>query len=275
MADTAMYYRDQTRSDPGSAPSAKVDLDGFRKARRYTDVIFEVKSKHIHAHRMILAAASPVFDIMFNAGFSESKSEIIKIYDTSHNVFSVFIDTIYGAKLDYDEPFLAMKVIRLYKYYQIKLDRDKSYDDMLAIVLKKARYLPGAQQMLADTILYVFDGEYPSNYASEFNSLLAELHTNNKDLDFSVYADSVIKSYFSVNNYDYRPDNEMETFRIIHALVESGRSDRLYRLVAYDSMSKYERERLPPEILIHNQGIKRRSIEKEQNLRRGCSGKNR
>lgn len=51
----------------------------FRRTGLFCDVVLEVEGCIFHAHRIILAATIPFFEIMFSTDMKESQSEVIKI----------------------------------------------------------------------------------------------------------------------------------------------------------------------------------------------------
>ncbi|KAK8962678.1 BTB/POZ and MATH domain-containing protein 4 [Platanthera guangdongensis] len=67
-----------------------------------SDVIFDVAGEKIHAHKLVLAARSPVFRTMFFGGVDETMDEII-VTDFEPRVFKAMLHFIYRDTLDDDD----------------------------------------------------------------------------------------------------------------------------------------------------------------------------
>ncbi|KAK8936872.1 BTB/POZ and MATH domain-containing protein 4 [Platanthera zijinensis] len=67
-----------------------------------SDVIFDVAGEKIHAHKLVLAARSPVFRTMFFGGVDETMGEII-VTDFEPRVFKAMLHFIYRDTLDDDD----------------------------------------------------------------------------------------------------------------------------------------------------------------------------
>ena len=65
-----------------------------------TDVTLKVKDKEFKAHKLILAAASPVFDAMFKEGTREHQESCVNILDIDSDVFDVFLRYLYSGQVD-------------------------------------------------------------------------------------------------------------------------------------------------------------------------------
>ena len=66
----------------------------------FTDVTLECQGKKFEAHKLILAAASPVFKAMFKKGIKEHRDNYVNIKDIDSNVFEVFLRFLYSGKVD-------------------------------------------------------------------------------------------------------------------------------------------------------------------------------
>ena len=66
----------------------------------FTDVTLECQGKKFEAHKLILAAASPVFKAMFKKGTKEHRDNYVNIKDIDSNVFEVFLRFLYSGKVD-------------------------------------------------------------------------------------------------------------------------------------------------------------------------------
>ncbi|XP_020268476.1 BTB/POZ and MATH domain-containing protein 4-like [Asparagus officinalis] len=71
-----------------------------------SDIVFDVVGEKFHAHKLVLAARSPVFKASFYDGESEEKSEIV-ITDLEPKVFKAMLHFIYWDTLVEDEVTVA------------------------------------------------------------------------------------------------------------------------------------------------------------------------
>jgi hypothetical protein len=67
---------------------------------KYTDCSFKINDDIIKCHKLILSAASPVFEAMFYGQLAETKS--VKITDIKSDVFENMLNFIYSGKCDLD-----------------------------------------------------------------------------------------------------------------------------------------------------------------------------
>lgn len=68
----------------------------LRKLNKFTDCSFNINNKIINSHKLILTAASPVFEAMFYGEFKETMC--IKIIDIREHIFEMMLDYIYTGK---------------------------------------------------------------------------------------------------------------------------------------------------------------------------------
>ena len=64
------------------------------------DVTLQVKDKEFKAHKIVLAAASPVFEAMFKEGTKEREDNFVKVEDIDSDVFEVFLRYLYSGQVD-------------------------------------------------------------------------------------------------------------------------------------------------------------------------------
>ena len=62
------------------------------------DVILEAEGKQLHAHRAVLAAVSPYFNVMFTSDFKEKNEKVITLHDVKYRSLSVAISSIYKSQ---------------------------------------------------------------------------------------------------------------------------------------------------------------------------------
>jgi BTB/POZ domain len=81
-------------------------IANFLTNQTLTDVTFECQGKKLRAHKVILAAASPVFEAMFKEGTKELEENYVIIQDIESDVFEVFLRFLYSGNVDQlDEMF--------------------------------------------------------------------------------------------------------------------------------------------------------------------------
>ena len=81
----------------------------FLTDQALTDVTLECEGKKFEAHKLILAAASPVFKAMFKEGTKEHRDNYVNIQDIDSDVFDVFLRFLYSGQVDQlDEMFLDL-----------------------------------------------------------------------------------------------------------------------------------------------------------------------
>jgi len=65
-----------------------------------TDVTLKVKDKEFKAHKVVLAAASPVFEAMFKEGTKEHQDNYVNIEDIESDIFEVFLRYLYSGEVE-------------------------------------------------------------------------------------------------------------------------------------------------------------------------------
>lgn len=65
-----------------------------------SDVIFDVSGEKFHAHKLVLAARSPIFESEFINGPEDDKQEIV-VKDMDPKVFKVTINNFFLCTLDF------------------------------------------------------------------------------------------------------------------------------------------------------------------------------
>ncbi|KAH8400805.1 hypothetical protein KR009_001076 [Drosophila setifemur] len=106
---------------------------------KHTDCVFHVCDEHVKGHKLILSAASPVFEAMFYGPLQDNEPEPeIEIHDISANVFKVLIEYIYTGFVDYNDLELVA-CIELY-YAAEKYLLEELIADALMAVTRKLRF---------------------------------------------------------------------------------------------------------------------------------------
>ena len=73
----------------------------------------------IKAHKMILAAVSPVFNGMFYGNFKEGKSDEVKLHEEDSSIMKLFIDFIYSGNLKLENLDDMLQLMKVVDYYQV------------------------------------------------------------------------------------------------------------------------------------------------------------
>ena len=81
-----------------------------------TDVTLKVKEKELKAHKVILAAMSPVFEAMFQEGYKEHEDNYVNIEDMDSDVFEVFLRYLYSGQVDKLEEMFTVLLADADKY---------------------------------------------------------------------------------------------------------------------------------------------------------------
>lgn len=79
------------------------NLNDMFISKEHTDVTLHVKAKTFSAHKVILAARSPVFTAMFQNDMIEKQTGEIKIPDCDPDAFDVFLEFLYSATVDFEK----------------------------------------------------------------------------------------------------------------------------------------------------------------------------
>ncbi|KAH8398990.1 hypothetical protein KR222_009201 [Zaprionus bogoriensis] len=109
------------------------------RAEKHTDCVFHVCEQLLKGHKLILSAASPVFEAMFYGPMQELEPEPeIEIHDISAPIFKVLLEYIYAGSVDY-ECLQLEECIELY-YAAEKYLLDGLIADSLLAVTHKLRF---------------------------------------------------------------------------------------------------------------------------------------
>ena len=66
-----------------------------------TDVILNIKGKELEAHKVILTTMSPVFEMMFNEGYTEYRDSYVKVEEIDSDVFEEFLRFLYSGQVEH------------------------------------------------------------------------------------------------------------------------------------------------------------------------------
>ncbi|XP_058176953.1 kelch-like protein 41a [Anopheles ziemanni] len=84
----------------------------LRKNKHLVDCSFRVGDMIFHCHKLILAAASPVFETMFYGSLAEKQT--VRIEDIKPSVFERLMDYIYAGIIDFEEFQNIEELLELY-----------------------------------------------------------------------------------------------------------------------------------------------------------------
>ncbi|XP_052861823.1 BTB/POZ domain-containing protein 6-A isoform X1 [Anopheles cruzii] len=84
----------------------------LRKNNHLVDCSFRVDDAIFHCHKLILSAASPVFETMFYGALAEKQT--VHIADIKQNVFECMLEYIYAGSIDFDGMTNIEELLELY-----------------------------------------------------------------------------------------------------------------------------------------------------------------
>ena len=87
-----------------------------------TDVTLKLSDGSIDAHKMILAAVSPVFERMFYGDFKEGKSKEVDLPKDNYKVMKLLVDFVYSGSCKVDDLDDTFPLIEAMDRYQINKD---------------------------------------------------------------------------------------------------------------------------------------------------------
>ncbi|KAK1172950.1 hypothetical protein AOXY_G5658 [Acipenser oxyrinchus oxyrinchus] len=74
-------------------------MNNLRKQKALCDVILVVSARKIPAHRVVLAAASQVFNLMFTSNMLESKAYEVELKDAEPDIIELLVEFAYTARI--------------------------------------------------------------------------------------------------------------------------------------------------------------------------------
>ncbi|XP_017045258.1 uncharacterized protein LOC108090875 isoform X2 [Drosophila ficusphila] len=136
------------RKEPVSGDSALgLRYGQLLHSGKYTDCVFHICEEQVKGHKLILSAASPVFEAMFFGPMQNNETEPeIEINDISAAVFKVLVEYIYTGVVKYNDLELVA-CIELYYAAEKYLLEELIADTLLAITrkLRFANILPALE----------------------------------------------------------------------------------------------------------------------------------
>uniref|UniRef100_A0A0P4W6R1 Kelch-like protein diablo n=3 Tax=Scylla olivacea TaxID=85551 RepID=A0A0P4W6R1_SCYOL len=105
-------------SDSGWHATLTRGLNEAWQTRLFTDLVIRTQDQVIHAHKIILAAASPYFRAMLSAGLVEGQTQTLVLEDVSGNVLNTVLTFVYTGRASLTE-HNVQEVLTLADYFQI------------------------------------------------------------------------------------------------------------------------------------------------------------
>lgn len=145
-------------------------------SKENADVTIKVKEETFSAHRLILAARSPVLAAMFKNEMIEKETGFINISDCDPEVFSQFLRFLYSAEVDYGK----CNMFRLYEIadkYDVADLKVVCVDDMILTLTVEnfCEFYSFAHQFNDNTLLTNLQKFFSENFEKivESDSLLS------------------------------------------------------------------------------------------------------
>ncbi|KAL7298622.1 hypothetical protein TKK_0008390 [Trichogramma kaykai] len=115
-------YESSLKSDIMCSKDETIDTIKFDFSfdnEKLSDVKLIVEEEEIPAHKIVLAAVSPVFRAMFTHDMLENEENFVKITDTTENIVTAMLRFIYTGKLDVTETNKIIELLAVADKYQI------------------------------------------------------------------------------------------------------------------------------------------------------------
>ena len=191
----------------------------------FSDFTLILSDGELKVHRIILASASEYFASVFNSGFKESHTNSIVIKDNP-KIFKVLIDHIYGTPLPELTLLEQLEMFQMIKFYRIHLLMDQA-----GIYLSELKVLPKEFSTYVSMIEMIYEELTPTMMGLTAKKVV-------QDTDLSEFSDEFLEELFSHEVFSKKFLDEIEIFWMIHGLVKSGHSSKLYRFVKFRNIDK-------------------------------------
>jgi BTB/POZ domain len=107
--DSVEVYNSSNIRDLKPQPNLNSSVTKLLTNNSLTDVTLKVQGKELKAHKVILAAMSPVFEAMLKEGTREHQDSKVNIEDIKSDVFEVFLRFLYSGQVEQlDEMFMDL-----------------------------------------------------------------------------------------------------------------------------------------------------------------------
>ena len=114
--DSVEVYNSYKFADRKPQPTLNSSVTKLLTNNSLTDVTLKVKEKEFKAHKVVLAAMSPVFEAMFQEGYKEHEDNYVNIEDMDSDVFEVFLRYLYSGQVDKLEEMFTVLLAAADKY---------------------------------------------------------------------------------------------------------------------------------------------------------------
>ena len=102
------------------------------KNRNPEDMTFEIGGNNLHAHTEIVGASSPVLAAMFQNDFEESRTQTVKIEDTTVEVFQQFLHYLYANQVpEMKKEGIAAGLFELADKYEVDSLKEVNFESSL------------------------------------------------------------------------------------------------------------------------------------------------
>ena len=107
-----------------------------------TDVTLKLSDGSIDAHKMILAAVSPVFERMFYGDFKEGNAKEVELPKDNYITMKLLINFVYSGSCDTDDLDSVLPLIAAFDFYQInKAPLQHMCDEAILSQMDSSSYL--------------------------------------------------------------------------------------------------------------------------------------
>ena len=127
------------------------------------DMTFEIGGNNLPAHTLIVGASSPVLAAMFRSDFKEGRTQIVKIEDTTTEVFQQFLNYLYTNDVpDMGKKGIAAGLFELADKYAVDSLKEESAIFLAeqlnvenAVETLIAAHLHSSESLLQETLLFM------------------------------------------------------------------------------------------------------------------------
>ncbi|XP_033224339.1 uncharacterized protein LOC117177649 [Belonocnema kinseyi] len=105
-----------TEEDSVCSQVSQKRFERFVNSSDFSDIIIQVNDLKYPAHKVILAASSPVFNVMFSHNMKETICGVVKIEDIRPEVFETLLKFIYTDEIESQDDFMPEILIASDKY---------------------------------------------------------------------------------------------------------------------------------------------------------------
>ena len=140
FAYLSMYYRVKiTKTMTNKMSLIQISPGSFSPP---TDVTLKLSDGNIDAHKMILAAVSPIFERMFYGDFKEGNTKEVELPKDSYKIVNPLVDFIYNGSCKLENLDEIVSLLEIVERYQInKAPLQHMCDEAILPQLDSSNYL--------------------------------------------------------------------------------------------------------------------------------------